>query len=330
MGNKKYWWLKLKDTFFQQIEIKKLRRLAGGDTYTIIYLKLQLLSIKNDGIIVHNGVESTFEDELSLVLDESVEDIKMTVLFLQNHGLIESSGNEYLLPEASSNIGSESSSAERMRKHRNMQSLQLLKGNMENTEMSHCDTNVTSCDKKVTTEIRDRDKREDIEIDKDISFYKLILSNLILSSAQEYKKMEGIGLESEKEIKNKEPCFVSDKNQAVEVMRQVVKNNLDYDILVERFESGKERIGEIVELIVEVICSKRESIRIAGDDKSIECVKERLMSLNGCHVQYVLECLKNNTTDVRNVKQYILAALYNAPTTIDSYYAAKVAHDMNM
>lgn len=116
---KKYFWLKLKDDFFRQKEIKKLRRIAGGDTYTIIYLKLQLLSVKTEGKLVFEGIEDTFAEELALELDEDVENVKITLMFLQKHGLIvEIEEDEFLLTETLKNIGSESESTERMRKMR--------------------------------------------------------------------------------------------------------------------------------------------------------------------------------------------------------------------
>ena len=86
---KRYWWLKLREDFFDQTAIKKLRRMAGGDTYTIIYLKLQLISLRNDGVIIFEGVEESFEEEISLRLDEKVEDVQMTLLYLRRHSLIE-------------------------------------------------------------------------------------------------------------------------------------------------------------------------------------------------------------------------------------------------
>ncbi len=113
---KRYWWLKLREDFFDQTAIKKLRRLAGGDTFTIIYLKMQLLSLRNDGMIAFEGVEDSFEEEMALRLDENTEDVQMTVLFLKKHRLLEeASENEHLLPEAIKNIDSECDSAARMR-----------------------------------------------------------------------------------------------------------------------------------------------------------------------------------------------------------------------
>lgn len=106
-----------------------------------------------------------------------------------------------------------------------------------------------------------------------------------------------------------------------------IKKQIDYDILVQDHRHNVARIDEIVQLIIDTTFTSRDTIRIAGDDKPIEHVRERLFSLTGEHVKYVLDSLDNTTTDIRNIKQYLLAALYNAPITIGNYYAAKVAHD---
>ena len=91
---------------------------------------------------------------------------------------------------------------------------------------------------------------------------------------------------------------------------------------------GHDRLDELVELMLDTVCSRRETIRIAGDDYPAEVVKSRFMKLDSSHVQYVMDCMKDNTTYVRNIKKYLLAALYNAPTTINSYYSSLVQHDM--
>ena len=88
-------------------------------------------------------------------------------------------------------------------------------------------------------------------------------------------------------------------------------------------------LREMLELLVDTVCSKRRFIRIAGDDKPAEVVKAQLMKLNGDHLRFVLMCLKENNTQVRNIRQYLLATLYNAPMTMHSSYAARVQHDMN-
>ena len=101
----------------------------------------------------------------------------------------------------------------------------------------------------------------------------------------------------------------------------------DADGMAER-RSYESYFRDALEFVVDTICTKREYIRIASDDRPRDVVKSRFMKLDSSHIQYVLDCLKENTTDVRNIKQYLLAALYNAPGTISSYYSAKVNHDL--
>lgn len=125
MAEKRYYWLKLKEDYFNSPKIKKLRKIAGGDTYTIIYLKMQLLSIKNGGVIQFDNIEPTFEEELSLKLDEDVDNVKLTLVYLKEQSLIEvNAENQCLFLEASANIGSESDSAKRVREFRERQNTQ--------------------------------------------------------------------------------------------------------------------------------------------------------------------------------------------------------------
>ncbi len=105
------------------------------------------------------------------------------------------------------------------------------------------------------------------------------------------------------------------------------KDQIEYDYLLEQYPYERETIRGILDLLVDTYCSKRKYIRVAGDDKPADVVKSQLAKLNSSHIQYVIDCLKENTTDVRNIKQYLLAALYNAPTTISPYYQAKVNYD---
>lgn len=102
---------------------------------------------------------------------------------------------------------------------------------------------------------------------------------------------------------------------------------LEIDLLKQQYPYDREILQEILDLVVDTVCTKREYIRIASDDRPKDVVKSRFMKLDSGHIQYVMDCLKENTTDVRNIKQYLLAALYNAPGTISSYYSAKVNHD---
>ena len=114
----------------------------------------------------------------------------------------------------------------------------------------------------------------------------------------------------------------------IDLNRYTVEENIDYDILIERFPNRKAMIDEIVDLMVEVLCSKRETMTIASDTHPIEQVKERFESINSGHIEYILECLDKNTTDIRNIKQYLLSVIFNAPQTMDNYYTAAVKHDL--
>ena len=109
---------------------------------------------------------------------------------------------------------------------------------------------------------------------------------------------------------------------------EIIKDNIDYDILLQDKRIDKDRLNEIVDLILETVCTARKQIRIAGDDYPAELVKAKFMKLNSSHIEFVLDCMQENTTEIRNIKQYLKAVLFNAPSTIDSYYTALVAHDM--
>ena len=113
-----------------------------------------------------------------------------------------------------------------------------------------------------------------------------------------------------------------------ESYRELILENIEYDFWKNSDRVDHEMLDEITELIVDTVCSARKTIRIAGDDYPAEVVKSRFMKLDSSHVQYVMDCMKDNTTYVRNIKKYLLAALYNAPTTISSYYSSLVQHDM--
>lgn len=156
MAERRYYWLKLKDDFFRQKPIKKLRLMDRGEIYTIVYLKMQLESLSNNGIIVFEGVGDSFSEELAFQIDEREEDVRATVEFLAKHGLlIQLSETENFLPQAVENTGSESSSAIRMRELRERESSQSSFG------ASQCDAREKREDK--------RDKREDKREDTCVS-----------------------------------------------------------------------------------------------------------------------------------------------------------------
>lgn len=155
-NSKKYFWLKLKEDFFNQKEIKKMRKIAGGDTYTIIYLKMQLKSIKTNGVLEYESLEDTFYEELALDLDEDVENVKVTLAFLLSHKMLEQiSSDEYVLPKVLDCIGSETKVAERVRKCR-------ANKKIEEQKLLQCNDSVTKCNTEIDIEIE-----KDIELDID-------------------------------------------------------------------------------------------------------------------------------------------------------------------
>lgn len=113
-----------------------------------------------------------------------------------------------------------------------------------------------------------------------------------------------------------------------ESYRELILENIEYDVLIQDKRLDRDRLDELVELMVDIVCSRREMIRIAGDDYPAEVVKSRFLKLDSSHIEYVLDRMRENTTYVRNIKKYLLAALYNAPATIGSYYTSLVSHDM--
>lgn len=155
MAQKRYYWLKLKEDFFNDIRMKRLRKISAGSTYTIIYLKLLLLSLKDEGKLYFEKVDDTFIQELSLIIDETEDDIMLTLQYLQKVGLLEViSEDEYFLTELPSLIGSETDWAAKKRKYREQQKINASR------------TMSLECHKEVRQE-KEIDKDIDIELDKD-------------------------------------------------------------------------------------------------------------------------------------------------------------------
>ena len=115
---------------------------------------------------------------------------------------------------------------------------------------------------------------------------------------------------------------------AVRAYEEVIKDNIEYAYLIQDKNIDRGMLDEIVSLMLETVCTRRKVIRIAGDDYPAELVKSKFMKLSSSHIQFVIDCMHQNTTKIRNIKKYLLAVLFNAPNTIDSYYTALVAHDM--
>lgn len=156
LADKRYYWIQLKEGFFKQKEIKKLRKIAGGDTYTVIYLKMLLKAVQQGNKLYFEGVEETFHEEIALELDEDPENVKVTIAFLERQGLIRVlSEDEVLLSQCEEMVGSESESAARVRRYREKKALQSNGG-------------VTPLLQNGNTDIeKDIDTEKDTEIKKD-------------------------------------------------------------------------------------------------------------------------------------------------------------------
>ena len=149
--NKRYYWIQLAQDFFKSKEMKLLRKIAGGDTHTIIYLKMMLISLEDGGHIYYDGLADNLAEEIALVIDENVEDIKITLIFLESKGLLtRKNDRDYFLEQVPEMVGSETASTRRSRKHRELRGL-------------HCNAIATTCNGDI-----DKDKDIDTEIEKDI------------------------------------------------------------------------------------------------------------------------------------------------------------------
>ena len=120
----------------------------------------------------------------------------------------------------------------------------------------------------------------------------------------------------------------TEAKETFESYRELILENIDYDVLAGDPCVDREQLDEIVALVQETVCSPRSRIRVAGNDSPAEVVRSKLLKLNSEHIRFVMDCLKQNTTRIRNIRQYLLAMLFNAPSTMNSYYTALVAHDM--
>ena len=120
----------------------------------------------------------------------------------------------------------------------------------------------------------------------------------------------------------------SDVNQR-DRYREIISENISYEILLQDYPLDRDILTEILELMVDTVCTTRSTVRISGDDKPAEVVKSQFLKLDSEHIRFVMDGLKDNTTRIRNMRQYLLATLYNAPLTIGNYYRSLVSHDMS-
>lgn len=168
--NKRYYWIQLAQDFFKSKEMKLLRKIAGGDTHTIIYLKMMLISLEDGGHIYYDGLADNLAEEIALVIDENVEDIKITLIFLESKGLLtRKNDRDYFLEQVPEMVGSETASTRRSRKHRELRGL-------------HCNTIATTCNGDIDIE---KDIEKDIDIDIDIE--KDVDENPVALIVEEYQ-----------------------------------------------------------------------------------------------------------------------------------------------
>ena len=167
------------------------------------------------------------------------------------------------------------------------------------------------------------------QLNKDISSKEQSITDLSSTHSIPFHSLNPLPYEQDEAATPPERKRTEAKsNNAVEIYREIIKDNIEYDHLIQNCKIDKDRLDEIVDLMLETVCTARKTIRIAGDDYPAELVKSKFMKLNSSHVEFVLDCMRENTTKIRNIKQYLKAVLFNAPSTIDSYYTALVNHDL--
>ena len=227
--NRRYYWLKLKEDFFIDKRIKRLRRISGGDTYTIIYLKLLLLSLKDSGKLYYDGVETDFIKELALTIDEKEDDVMVTVNYLISQNLMEIivENDEYFLTEIPSLIGSETASTRRSRKSREQKMLQ-------------CNTTATLMQQNCNTEI---EKEIDIELEKEGEIEKRPLPHSF------YGEYKNIRLTDEEYHKLKDKLKSHTEIMIEKLSRYIKSKGTDYKdhyvTILNWYEQDKERLSQI-------------------------------------------------------------------------------------
>lgn len=260
MSNKRYYWLKLKDNFFNEKAIKKLRKIAGGDTYTIIYLKLLLKSMKTGGKLYFDGIEDNFCKELALDIDEDDENVKVTFMYLQRVGLLkEINEREIELTEMHGMVGSETSSAARVRKHRQIKNEQQ-KALQCNTQALQCNSDVTKCNTEIEKEL---DK--EIELDN---------RTIDTNNTKEIKKE--INKERKKERKEPERA-----KENVKSFNELIDNYTDNEQLrkelKEHLKVRKNKKAALTNRAIELSLKKLDDLA-SNDAEKIQMVQNAIMS----------------------------------------------------
>ena len=206
--NKRYYWIQLAQDFFKSKEMKLLRKIAGGDTHTIIYLKMMLISLEDGGHIYYDGLADNLAEEIALVIDENVEDIKITLIFLESKGLLtRKNDRDYFLEQVPEMVGSETASTRRSRKHRELTAL-------------HCNTIATTCNGDIEKDI-------DTEIEKENN------KTIVSSSLSENLKHSGIRINNKQhqqllEYVGLDGMSFDMLNRAIEITSEVYQPSFKY------------------------------------------------------------------------------------------------------
>lgn len=209
LKNKRYFWIQLAQDFFKSKEMKLLRKIAGGDTHTIIYLKMMLISLEDGGHIYYDGLADNLAEEIALVIDENVEDIKITLIFLESKGLLtRKNDRDYFLEQVPEMVGSETASTRRSRKHRELRGL-------------HCNTIATTCNGDI-----DIDIEKDIE--KDIDKNKNPVSLIVEEYQSRIAPLDGTQFEILKEFITLDEMEVKVVLKAIGLAADNGKRNFSY------------------------------------------------------------------------------------------------------
>ena len=152
-------------------------------------------------------------------------------------------------------------------------------------------------------------------------------------ACQDPVKSRGIKKKENKTEMNNTNLILSDESEKMknrELLEEYFSHSLEMDLLLRLYPDDEDTLYQIVDLLVDTCATNRKTLRIAGDDKPAEVVRSRFMKLNADHIRFVLKCLAENSSPIRNMKQYLLASLYNAPTTMQLSYQNQTNHDLAM
>lgn len=162
-------------------------------------------------------------------------------------------------------------------------------------------------------------------------FYPKVTTSCDKKGEHDCTKPPNCSIYKTKDIKPKliNPIYQSDDNDIRSDYSKIIRDNTEYDFLIQQNPEKKNVINELVSIIVDTVCCIKPTIRVNGEEKPSEVVKSVFLKLNSSHIEYVIETMRNNSSDIHNIRNYLITALFNAPNTISNYWSARVNHDMN-